>query len=141
MIFDIHWWLSLTPHQLDVVRTIATIIGSAFLPLLGFLLGWGIRLLRRIRHEAAGAKANTESSVWVDGEQHVVPVIDHIEAAAQETRDGFAWVKGSGRYRSMTQDVPRVTMSNHVPSQTAHSNAAHSNAAHSKYLTGQPTDE
>lgn len=114
MIFDINWWLSLTAHQLDVVRTIATIIGSAFLPLLGFLLGWGIKLLRRIRHEAAGAKANTESSVLVEGKRYVVPIIDHIEAAAQETRDGFAWVKGNGRYRQGTQDIPRVTMSNYT---------------------------
>lgn len=113
-LFDLEWWFARTPHQLDVLRTLALVIGTGGVPVLGFLLGWAIKLLRHIRREATAAKQNTESSVWVDGQQHVVPVIDHIEAAAQETRDGFAWVRGTGRYRSMTQDVPRVTMSNYV---------------------------
>lgn len=112
--FNLEWWFSLTPHQLDTIRTLATVVGVALVPLLGFLLGWSIKLLRHIKREATGAKANTESSLWVDGVMHTVPVIDHIEAAAQETRDGFAWVKGAGRYRQETRDVPRITMSNYT---------------------------
>lgn len=121
MIFDLHWWLNLTAHQLDVVRTIATVIGSAFVPLVGLLLGWGIRLLRATRREAEAAKRNTEHTERVDGQQRSVSVTEYArhaahagyeaasagEASAEATRDLALWVRGTGKRRQPTTEVPR----------------------------------
>lgn len=124
----VQWWLSLTPHQLDVIRTIATVFGSAFVPLLGLLLGWGIRLLRATRRDARDAAAQTAHTEFIDGEQRKVGVVEYArhaahagdravdaaqhaaiagEAGRQETADLAVWISGSGRRRLNTSEVPR----------------------------------
>lgn len=121
MIFDLNWWLGLSAHQLDVVRTIATVIGSALVPILGFLLAWGIRLLRATRRDAEAAKKQTAHTEFVDGKEKVVSVTEYArhaayagdeaasagEANATATRDLALWVRGTGRRRLPTTEVPR----------------------------------
>lgn len=121
MIFDVNWWLGLTAHQLDVVRTIATVFGGAFVPLLGLLLGWAIKLLRATRRDAEAAKQQTGHTEYIDGRQTVVGVVEYArradeqsnravnagEAARHETGDLAQWLRGNGRYRLPTSDLPR----------------------------------
>jgi hypothetical protein len=117
----LQWWLNLTPHQLDVVRTIATVFGAAFVPFLSFLLGWGIRLLRITRRDAAQARAQTAHVEYVDGKEHSVSVTEYArhaahagdravtagEASRQETSDLAGWLTGTGRRRLPTSELPR----------------------------------
>lgn len=121
MIFDLHWWLNLTPHELDAVRTIATVITGAFGGILIPLLGWGIRLLRATRKDAEAAKRQTVHTEYVDGTAKEVSVTEYArhaahagyeaasagEASAQATRDLALWVKGKGTHRNPTTDIPR----------------------------------
>lgn len=117
----IQWWLNRTPHELDVIRTGATVFGSALVPLLGLLLGYGIKLLRATRRDAEAAKKQTAHTERVGGELHTVSVTDYARHAAtaghrsevssaatrQEVGDLAGWVKGAGRRRLPTTEVPR----------------------------------
>lgn len=111
----IEWWLHRTAHELDVLRTMAAVFGGALIPLLTFLLGWGIRLLRATRKDAAAAREQTAHTEYVNGQQRSVPVVDYARHAAhvgeanrQETTDLTEWVRGSGRRRLPTASVPRA---------------------------------
>lgn len=107
------WFVGLTPHELDVLRTLALIVGSCFVPVSSFLLGWGIKLLRATARNARQASDQTAHVEWVDGRQRRVPVAEYARhsmlnsgAARQETADLGEWVKGNGKRRQMTADIP-----------------------------------
>jgi hypothetical protein len=49
--FVIDWVASLTPAQRDAIRTVALVIGSAAVPVFGFILTWGRRGIKRLLRE------------------------------------------------------------------------------------------
>jgi hypothetical protein len=120
---SLEWWLSLTPHQLDVIRTIASVITGAFGGILIPLLGWGIKLLRANRRDSQTAVRNTQHEERVDGTLKPVSVTEYARQAAyastdaadtgrqtgQATADLALWVKGKGRRREPTREVPTVS--------------------------------
>lgn len=116
----IAWLSDLSAHQLDVLRTTSIIIGSALVPLLTFLLGWGVKLLRTVKRDAEAARKQTVHSEYIDGKQHPISVVDYARNAAdsgrqaevsgaatrQEVSDLAGWVRGAGKRRQPTNTTP-----------------------------------
>lgn len=100
----------LTAHQLDVLRTFGQIVGGIG----GFIGGVGGVAAILARYWAKQAAKNTSSRVWVGGHLTEVPVSEHArhamlsgEAARQETADLSDWMRGNGRRRLPTTELPR----------------------------------
>jgi hypothetical protein len=116
------WLNTLSAHQLDTVRTASIAIGSALVPIATFLLGWGIRILRRVRADGVVTREQTSVGERVTGELHPVGVAEiardaaeharHAvvsgEATRQEISDLGGWMRGAGRRRQPTGAVPSI---------------------------------
>lgn len=103
----------LTPHQLDVIRTGASVIGAIG----GFIGGVGGVAAFLARYWAKMAAHNTSASQWVNGEHRATPVVEYVrhaatatEATRQEVSDFYQeWVKGTGRRRLPTTEIPPIS--------------------------------
>lgn len=101
----------LTAHQLDVIRTLGSVVGAVG----GFLGGIGAVAAFLARYWAKQAAHNTRSETWVNGKLRTQPVAETArhaamsgEATRQEVSDLAGWVKGGGRRRLPTTDIPRI---------------------------------
>lgn len=115
--------MSLSPHELDVLRTVAVCVGTGMSPLLAIGVGWAIKLLRHIRHDAEQARNNTEIGERSKGNVHAVSVAElardgseqarHAkvsgEATRQEVSDLAGWMRGTGRRRQPTGTAPTLS--------------------------------
>jgi hypothetical protein len=106
---------SFTAHQLDVLRTLAACVGSALIPVMTFLLVWGVRLLRRVRKDATAAREQTVTRDFSGGvlkEVSVAETARHLALGGASTRpepsEPADWSRGAGRRREPTRDVPRI---------------------------------
>jgi nitrate reductase gamma subunit len=114
---------SWSTHQLEVLRTIAIAIGSGLVPVFGLAITLYARLIRR---DTKAARANTVTEDWGSGVLVEVPVAETARAAAhlaqhaadvakttgeatrQEVSDLAGWVRGPGRRRQATSEIPRL---------------------------------
>lgn len=104
-IFDI------TPHQLDVIRTMASVVGGIG----GFLGGVSAVFAFLARRWAKRAFDNTSTADWKDGQLVTTPMAEGVrhariaaEATRQEIGDLAGWVKGTGRRRLATTEIAPV---------------------------------
>lgn len=67
----IDWVASLSAAERDAIRTIALVIGSAGVPVFGFILTW---LARIIRKQTRAAADNTAIKSWIDGKMRSISV-------------------------------------------------------------------
>lgn len=102
----------LTSHQLDVIRTGASVLGAIG----GFIGGVGAIAAFLARYWAKQAAHNTRTGVWINGKLKETPVAEMTrhaatttEATRQEVSDFYQeWVKGTGRRRLPTTEIPPI---------------------------------
>lgn len=104
---------TLTAHQLDVLRTLGSILGGIG-GLGGGLAAVGSFLARRWAKRAA---QNTSTSQWVNGHLRATPVTEYARHAAtasestrQEVSDLGGWIRGTGRRRLPTTEIPHPSI-------------------------------
>lgn len=102
---------ALTTHQLDVLRTMGSVVGAIGGALTVINLVYSI-LARRY---AKKAYENTSTEDWSGGDLVRTPMAEGVrhariaaEATRQEVGDLAGWVKGTGRRRLATTEVPRL---------------------------------
>lgn len=103
---------ALTPHQLDVIRTLASLIGGV-----GGLAGGVAAIFSFLaRYWAKQAAQQTRSAQWVNGKLRHINVTEYAkhgatvgEATRQEVSDfRTEWVRGNGRRRIPTMEIPML---------------------------------
>lgn len=107
----IRFFLDLTPHQLDVIRTVSTLIGVCIVPVLGFLLGWGIKLLRRVIKSSQSIITNTQREERINGKLHRVSVAEDMKRAMYNTEELAHLVADTPRVHGRRRGTP----SNAIP--------------------------
>jgi hypothetical protein len=112
-----------TAHQLDVLRSVAIAIGSGLIPVFGLVVTVYARLIRR---DTKATRQNTVTEDWDGGvlvatgvaetarhaAQTAQRAVDSVratgEATRQEVSDLAGWVRGSGRRRQPTTEIPSL---------------------------------
>lgn len=100
----------LTAHQLDVIRTGASVVGAIG----GFFGGVGAVAAFLARYWAKQAANNTKTKDWKGGklvETTVAETARHLALGVPDTPDlgdQADWSRGPGRRREPTRDVPRI---------------------------------
>ena len=111
------WLESLTDHQLQLIGTVFSVMSSGA-TVLGVVAANYARLARR---DARVARANTAHTEYVNGQQRSISVTEYArhaateagkaitagEASRQETDDLAVWVRGDGKRRAPTTDIPQ----------------------------------
>lgn len=112
----IEWLLSLTDHQLNVLGTVFSVLASGA-TVLGIVAANYARLARR---DAKVARAQTSTQDWESGrlvETSVAESARHAAIAGEATRAEIShlavWLKGTGRRRLPTTEVPRLEESSY----------------------------
>lgn len=102
---------ALTAHQLDVIRTMCGVIGAIGGALTVINLVYSILAKRYAKR----TYENTSTEDWAGGDlvrTSMAEGVRHTRIAAEATRqeigDLAGWVKGTGRRRLATTEVPRL---------------------------------
>lgn len=104
----------LTAHQLDVIRTMAGVLGGIGAILTTINMVFSILAKRWAKR----AYENTSTEDWQHGDLVRTPMSEGVrhariaaEATRQEISDLAGWVKGKGTHREPTRDVPTLYQS------------------------------
>ena len=107
----LEWFYSLTPHQLDAIRTLSTVIGVCIIPVLGFLLGWLIKIARHVRRDAEAANTNTRREDRINGKLYTVSIAEDMKRTMHNTEELTHLVADTPRVHGRRRGTP----SNAVP--------------------------